>query len=246
MSTRSKIGIIRKDNTIDHIYSHWDGYLEHNGVILIENYNNINKINELIKNGDMSVLAEHIYPTDDKPHSFDYEEGRQDDVCLFYNRDRGEDWKHTNPRTTKNLERFIKECCRSDCEFAYLYDENNNEWLYSEIPWNNEYEMNFKPLKDGLIDKNINFNDDLKEDYLIFDGMELMKDIDYYEYMDQYNSNKDAYFDIKNIFEKKEFKDYFNTFYEYMDNMDDSLKEDVNKYLNDVKDYYVLDEQLEV
>ena len=69
MSTRSKIGILRKDGSVDHVYSHWDGYPEHNGVVLIENYNNINKINELIKNGDMSILAEHIYPIPDKAHS---------------------------------------------------------------------------------------------------------------------------------------------------------------------------------
>ena len=73
MNTRSKIGILRKDGSVDHVYSHWDGYPEHNGVVLIENYNNINKLNELIKNGDMSILAEHIYPVPDKAHSFDHE-----------------------------------------------------------------------------------------------------------------------------------------------------------------------------
>ena len=52
MSTRSKIGILRKDGTVDHVYSHWDGYPEHNGVILLSEYNNINKMNHLIKNGD--------------------------------------------------------------------------------------------------------------------------------------------------------------------------------------------------
>ena len=51
MSTRSKIGILRKDGTVDHIYCHWDGYPEHNGCILYNDYNNINKINSLIKNG---------------------------------------------------------------------------------------------------------------------------------------------------------------------------------------------------
>lgn len=49
MSTRSKIGILRKDGTVDHVYSHWDGYPEHNGVILLNEYSNINKMNHLIK-----------------------------------------------------------------------------------------------------------------------------------------------------------------------------------------------------
>ena len=43
MSTRSKIGILRKDGTVDHVYAHWDGYPEHNGVILYNEYSNINK-----------------------------------------------------------------------------------------------------------------------------------------------------------------------------------------------------------
>ena len=57
MSTRSKIGILRKDGSVDHVYSHWDGYPEHNGVVLIENYNNINKMNELIRNGLLIAFA---------------------------------------------------------------------------------------------------------------------------------------------------------------------------------------------
>ena len=64
MSTRSKIGILRKDGTVDHVYSHWDGYPEHNGVILLSEYNNINKMNHLIKNGDMSILGEKVLTKD--------------------------------------------------------------------------------------------------------------------------------------------------------------------------------------
>ena len=40
MGTRSKIGILRRDGTVDHIYCHWDGYPEHNGVILFNDYSN--------------------------------------------------------------------------------------------------------------------------------------------------------------------------------------------------------------
>ena len=78
MSTRSKIGILRKDGTVDHVYSHWDGYPEHNGVILLSEYNNINKMNHLIKNGDMSILSEKIYPEPDKPHNFGSVEDHQE------------------------------------------------------------------------------------------------------------------------------------------------------------------------
>ena len=43
MSTRSKIGILRKDGTVDHVYSHWNGYHEDNGVIVVSEYNNRNE-----------------------------------------------------------------------------------------------------------------------------------------------------------------------------------------------------------
>lgn len=242
MSTRSKIGILRKDNSVDYVYSHWDGYPEHNGVILIENYSNINKLNELIKNGDMSILAENIFPAPDKPHSFDVKEDRQEDVCLFYNRDRGEDWKHTNPRTSKNLDRFIQECKMSDSEFAYLYDENNNEWLFSPIPFNHMLDMEFTPLKEELINKDIAFDDSFKEDYLIFDGIENMKDIDLYEYYDQYRNDSEAYFEIKDMLEN-DVSNYINSIKEYKN---DYNEKNINQYLSEVKEFYSIDDDLEV
>lgn len=237
MSTRSKIGILRKDGSVDHVYSHWDGYPEHNGVVLIENYNSINKINELIKNGDMSILAEHIYPVPDKAHSFDHEEGRQDDVCLFYNRDRGEDWKHTNPRTSKSLDRFIQDCKLSDCEFAYLYDEDKKEWLFSPIPYGKESDMDFCSLKDELNDKNIEHDDSFKEDYLIFDGIELMKDLDYYEYIDQYRNDSESYFEIKDMLENN-LDTYMSSIEEYKN---EYTQDSINEYLEELKDFYSLD-----
>ena len=72
MSTRSNIGILNQDGTVDYIYCHFDGYLDHNGTILNENYNTEEKVRELISLGDMSALAETI------EHS------------VFYNRDRKE------------------------------------------------------------------------------------------------------------------------------------------------------------
>lgn len=237
MSTRSKIGILRKDGSVDHVYSHWDGYPEHNGVVLIENYNNINKLNELIKNGDMSILAEHIYPIPNKAHSFDHEEGRQDDVCLFYNRDRGEDWKHTNPRTSKSLNRFIQDCKLSDCEFAYLYDEDKKEWLFSPIPYGKESGMDFCSLKDELNDKNIEHDDSFKEDYLIFDGIELMKDLDYYEYIDQYRNDSESYFEIKDMLENN-LDTYMSSIEEYKN---EYTQDSINEYLEELKDFYSLD-----
>jgi hypothetical protein len=247
MSTRSKIGILRKDGTVDSAYCHWDGYPEHNGVILCESYNNINKVNELIKNGDMSLLEKYIYPSPGKPHSFDFNEERQENVCLFYTRDRGEDWKYTYPKTSKNLDRFKQECLLSDCEFAYIYDENKNDWFFSPVPYGKDSEMIFLRLKDELIQNNIEYNDSLKEDYLIYDGIELLKDLDYYEFRDNYNNNIEAYFSIKDMYDNKQFKDYINTVNSYIEEMDDrDLIDKAKSHLNELQEYFNLEEDLEI
>ena len=83
MSTRSYIGIRNTDGTVDYIYCHFDGYPEHNGKILTKHYTNINKINELLKLGDLSVLGEDI----GEQQSFN---NRISGCCLAYGRDRGE------------------------------------------------------------------------------------------------------------------------------------------------------------
>ena len=44
MSTRSNIGILNKDGTIESIYCHLDGYPEGVGLELYNQYNNKNKL----------------------------------------------------------------------------------------------------------------------------------------------------------------------------------------------------------
>lgn len=247
MSTRSKIGILRKDGTVDHVYAHWDGYPEHNGVILYNEYSNINKMNELIKLGDMSVLGEHIFPEPGKPHNFGSIEEHQEDVCIFYNRERNEDWKYTCPRTSKSLERFITDCKLSDCEFAYLFDEQNEKWLFSPIPYGRDSEMSFTSLKSELETENFEINDSVKEDYLIFDGIELMKDADYYEYLDQYKSDSDSYFDIKKMFDDKKFNEYIDSLRSYEESLEVSdLKDKLICHIFDVVNYFKLDPELKM
>ena len=58
MATRSMIGKLNADGkTVTAIYCHWDGYLEHNGRLLVENYPNATKADELMNVGDISSLG---------------------------------------------------------------------------------------------------------------------------------------------------------------------------------------------
>ena len=83
MATRSYIGVRNLDSSVDYIYCHFDGYPEHNGKILTEHYSNINRVNELLNLGDLSVLGQFI------GEKMDFDK-RIQDTCLAYGRDRGE------------------------------------------------------------------------------------------------------------------------------------------------------------
>lgn len=60
MATRSRIGIKNPDGTIVSVYCHWDGYLSNNGKILLNHYNDEDKIYDLITRGDLSFLEEDV------------------------------------------------------------------------------------------------------------------------------------------------------------------------------------------
>jgi len=83
MATRSYIGVRNTDASVDYIYCHFDGYPEHNGKILTEHYSNINRVNELLNLGDLSVLGQFI------GEKMDFDK-RIQNTCLAYGRDRGE------------------------------------------------------------------------------------------------------------------------------------------------------------
>ena len=96
MGTRSTIALEYADGTVEQVYCHWDGYLEHNGVLLSKHYSNPFILRDLIDLGDISSLK----PTIGTKHAFSQFEVPMDgeaydklygDMTTFYGRDRGED-----------------------------------------------------------------------------------------------------------------------------------------------------------
>jgi hypothetical protein len=83
MGTRSTIALEYADGTVEQIYCHWDGYLEHNGQILARHYSDPFKVRQLMDLGDMSSLGERI----GTQHAFDK---APEGECTFYLRDRNE------------------------------------------------------------------------------------------------------------------------------------------------------------
>lgn len=137
MSTRSYICKENKDGTYTGIYCHSDGYLTYNGAMLLDHYNEREKVEKLIGLGDLSVLYPNIDPDPSRPHSFDE---RQNDVCVFYGRDRGETDTEAKEVDLKNLDEDIW------IEYCYVYGKDD-VWRYFE---NGHLKEGLKSVQEGL------------------------------------------------------------------------------------------------
>ena len=126
MATRSTIALEFADGTIGQVYCHWDGYLAHNGKMLMEYYSNPFILRDLIDLGSLSSLRPQI----GTKHPFSMFEANmtQDeyanlyrDMCTFYGRDREEEGQEFVTHTSK--ESLIEQFNDSWCEFAYIMQD---------------------------------------------------------------------------------------------------------------------------
>lgn len=125
MSTRSYICIENPDHTLTGIYCHWDGYIEHNDVLLQEFYTDRKRVEDLIALGDLSFLNERIAPEKDEQHSW---ENPADYVTVAYCRDRGEEWEDVKPKKV-DLSRLQEDIC---IEFIYVFGLDDKWRVYDD------------------------------------------------------------------------------------------------------------------
>ena len=97
MGTRSTIALEFADGSVGQVYCHWDGYLKHNGKILLNHYTDPFKLQKLIDLGYLSSLGaeigeKHEFDNPNKYGTPEYEEWQEtkQGMCTFYGRDRGE------------------------------------------------------------------------------------------------------------------------------------------------------------
>ena len=97
MGTRSTIALEFADGTVEQVYCHWDGYLEHNGKILAEHYSDPFKLRDLIDQGSISSLGKVVgnthpfSPFEGETQKAQYEAAMAAGATTFYARDRGEE-----------------------------------------------------------------------------------------------------------------------------------------------------------
>jgi hypothetical protein len=68
--------------------------------MLSENYASLERATALVSFGDASLIAKRIMPSVGSEHSFEHPE---EDVCVFYHRDRGEDFHMTHFQNKTDL-----------------------------------------------------------------------------------------------------------------------------------------------
>ena len=139
MATRSTIALEYADGTIGQVYCHWDGYLEHNGVLLSKHYSNPFILRDLIDLGDISSLR----PTVGTKHAFSRLEVPMDgeaydklygDMTTFYGRDRGE--SGTMQKTFIDFQDYMVRFQHE--EYAYILRKDGN-WYVKQH--DNEFEL---------------------------------------------------------------------------------------------------------
>lgn len=112
--SQSFIGIEYEDGVVEFVYCR-----DMDSDILYNHYTDVNKIQSLISNGDMSKLKQNVEPIGDT-HSFDTPE---EDVCIFYHRDAGDDLQITQKNSLDELKTF-----GNFDGFLYIYSVKENEW----------------------------------------------------------------------------------------------------------------------
>ena len=150
MGTRSRIAVMHGE-VCKSVYCHWDGYLEHNGAILLEHYDS-SKANQLVALGDLSSLRPEL----GEKHAFSQFELPADEVeafkaltenwCTFYGRDRGEtgvEWKvdHT-------FEEFLARADGCGAEFYYVMKDG--VWYVGDTYGSTELSNRLTPLAEAM------------------------------------------------------------------------------------------------
>jgi hypothetical protein len=150
MATRSTIALEFADGTIGQVYCHWDGYLAHNGKMLMEYYSNPFILRDLIDLGSLSSLRPQI----GTKHPFSMFEANmtQDefanlyrDMCTFYERDRGE--RSADATYFKDYEHFLVDGQAEEYDYILRNVNGVATWFVSD------HDGDFVTLKSAIMDE---------------------------------------------------------------------------------------------
>jgi len=133
MSTRSRIGILNADGSIDSVYHHFDGYPEWLGVKLNRNYTTSAKVRKLIEGGDISCIESDS----------DWKRNKLEKPIVLTYAMRGDELRTAHHEDLKDF--LMYDTCQ--IEYSYLWNGSlsilnwscwkanyNYEWMIPEPP----------------------------------------------------------------------------------------------------------------
>jgi hypothetical protein len=133
MATRSTIALEFADGTVQQVYCHWDGYLDHNGRILLESYSDPFKLRDLIDQGDISSLGREIgvqrpfsNPNTYGSDAYKAFEAQYENQCVFYSRDRDE--KDVSARKFKDIADYNANCQGEEYDYILCNRDGKAQW----------------------------------------------------------------------------------------------------------------------
>jgi len=138
MGTRSTIALEYADGTVDQIYCHWDGYLEHNGQILQAHYSDPFKVRQMMDLGDMSSLGERI----GTQHAFDK---APEGECTFYKRDRNE--SGCEAKRFKSYEEYVADHQYEEYEYILRACGDKAVWFVAD------HSDRYVPLAEAIVNQ---------------------------------------------------------------------------------------------
>jgi len=116
MATTSTIAVVLHNESVIQTYCHYDGYPSHTGKILVENYNSVERAEQLIRKGSIVHLDKYIEPLTTL-HNY---ESRERDVCLFHSPRDSE--KDIDVREFSSLVAYLRDTEYKN--FDYIFTEN--------------------------------------------------------------------------------------------------------------------------
>jgi len=138
MSTRHLIAIENQNNTVDVIYSHWDGDPKHNGKILYEHFSDRDKLKELIALGNIARLFPRLHPIG--KHHF---KSPEEETTVAYHRDRGDVWESEDPKacpakpiTFRSVQKFLNtftDYYHPTVEYIYVFTKDDQWEVYTAV-----------------------------------------------------------------------------------------------------------------
>ena len=135
MGTRSTIALEFADGTVEQVYCHWDGYLEHNGKILFENYSDPFKLRDLIDQGAISSLGinigeKHPFSPHGEGNAAAYDAAVKAGATTFYGRDRSE--TGVSAKKFKNFTDYVLNHAYEEYEYILRNVEGKATWFVAE------------------------------------------------------------------------------------------------------------------